>query len=137
MAIDFAALIASRESGLTLPAPFYLDPEGLVTQNPLIRKIDRGQYRPPLLSDAARVHTEICPRNPRQLRGHQHVGLTFECERRSQVGQRELRQCDRLGERDDNTRLQVRKQVRLHVHKEREGRLGARILVPIHRELRH
>ena len=27
MAIDFAALIASRKSGFTLPAPFYLDPE--------------------------------------------------------------------------------------------------------------
>lgn len=68
MAIDFAALIASRKSGFTLPAPFYLDaepiaqsgesqtidtriasrkllgelprrgPRGLETQNPLIRK---------------------------------------------------------------------------------------------------
>jgi len=27
VAIDFAALIASRKSGFTLPAPFYLDPE--------------------------------------------------------------------------------------------------------------
>lgn len=27
MAVDFAALIASRKSGFTLPAPFYLDAE--------------------------------------------------------------------------------------------------------------
>ena len=27
MTIDFAALIAGRKSGFTLPAPFYLDPE--------------------------------------------------------------------------------------------------------------
>jgi hypothetical protein len=27
MAIDFAALIASRKSGFRLPAPFYFDPE--------------------------------------------------------------------------------------------------------------
>src|SRR5690349_6357366 len=100
-------------------------------------KVQRSENDVALRGEASCWSAGLAVGQGGQLRGHQHVLLSLEFQNRRQVTERVPREQCSFAEGNDDARLQVLEQIRLHVNQQREERLATRALVPVDRELRH
>jgi len=100
-------------------------------------KIHGRHDRLPIPGEASRECAQLRATDSRELRCQQHILIPLKGYFWRQVTHRSLYEGWRLGQRNDYSRIQRLQQVRLDVDKERKGRLGTRVLVPVHGKLSH